>query len=257
MFLACNFRRIDLPTEDLSHLIKILNTQGEVYTYKREISLDEENLELKILVRSRASTVVGKLIEVYYEDFVYIHTISHEKKEVESKRAKTTFGPFYIHLFDKEPLKNYMGFLTRKIISTRLSTIFSQLLTIKLSRRVIPFRQIRILITQKEKEIRDIDDFHNVSEVIIEDIEDQYVDWAWMKGSMLDLSEEYTKYIQRGGKVRSLAIEFRGRTYYLYNDGRIYTKQADTSSLTRISSEIGYFYEIAKRLQEIGAFTVI
>jgi len=55
------------------------------------------------------------------------------------------------------------------------------------------------------------------------------------------------------GIIKTLAIRFRDRVYYLYSDGRIFTREADLSSDIKRTIELGYFYEIARRLKEVEA----
>jgi hypothetical protein len=71
---------------------------------------------------------------------------------------------------------------------------------------------------------------------------------------MLDQTNEYQKFIEDlGGRLTILAVRFRDRIYYIYEDGRIFTKQAADCSLLKIANEIQYFYEMASRLYGVGA----
>jgi len=98
-----------------------------------------------------------------------------------------------------------------------------------------------------------------VGEIMVEEIADYYIDWAWLKGSKLEESPEYTKYVESPlrGKLRLLALRFHQRLYYLYNDARIFTRQADISNISQRFSEIDQLYEIIVRLYNINAMRVL
>ena len=77
---------------------------------------------------------------------------------------------------------------------------------------------------------------------------------------MLDQSEEYEKYVTDeyvSGQIRLLAVSYRGRIYYIYNDGRMFTKQADTTSDARLISEAVHLYDIMKNLVNVGAVNIL
>lgn len=256
MFLTCKFMKVDPSWEVYSELMNILLTSGKGYTYHIEERLDA-SFDLNFYVRSVSKHNKGKLSEVYYEDLIPVRQISKEGENFYLREVieKSAYGPVYICTFEREPLENYVGILAGNRVSGKISAILRLLLHQILNRDVLPLRAVKFLIETRQREIRRIPDFYDVVELIVENIGDQYVDWAWMKGTRLDQSEEYRKFVesQLGGILKVLAIKFRDRTYYLYNDGRIFTRQADISSSVKILGEIELFYEIVKRLHEADA----
>jgi len=110
---------------------------------------------------------------------------------------------------------------------------------------------LEFLLYEKEKEIRKITDFTDISEVRVEEVRDLYIEQVWLKGSTLPNSQEYKKFItnsQSGGKIRFMAFMYKNRIYYIINDGRIFTKQATDPKIEHTN-----IYEIVSKLTEVDA----
>lgn len=165
------------------------------------------------------------------------------------------YGPLYVHLFEKEPLYAFLGILAGNRIALKLASVLSNVLGQKMGYSPSPLAPIIFLIDKKQQEIRNIPDFSEVVELIVEDISDQYVDWAWIKGALLEESDEFKKFVESpsGGKITVLAVKFRNRTYYIYKDGRIFTRNADTSSVDKLINEMQWFFDIGRLLHGAGA----
>lgn len=261
MFLTCKLLKLDPSSETRSKLLEILLKGHKGYTYDMWESLDA-SFDLNFYVYSVTEYDYGRIIQLYYEKPISLRQISkkiaeesEESFEFTQIRQKVALGPFFLSLFEKEPLENFVGILAGNKISMEISTILSKEVSKKLYKQVYPLKQIKILIEKKQREIRNIPDFYDVVELLVENISDQYVDWAWIKGTMLDQSEEYYKFVEspQRGILKVLAIKFKDRTYYLYDDGRIFTREADLSSDVKRQVELKYIFEIAKRLNDVGA----
>ena len=55
-----------------------------------------------------------------------------------------------------------------------------------------------------------------------------------------------------GGKVEYMAIDYRDHTYYLFSDGRLFTRQASDNIL----QEVLPIFAITQKLFEVGAVQV-
>ncbi|MCL1977592.1 MAG: hypothetical protein FWG55_05795 [Candidatus Bathyarchaeota archaeon] len=75
---------------------------------------------------------------------------------------------------------------------------------------------------------------------------------AWLRGSSVDHSVEYEKFIRDpsvGGIIESMAVNYKHRTYYLFSDGRLFTRQATDD----MKQETYSIYEIMEKLYGVGA----
>jgi len=236
-------------------LLKIL-TEPAVYPYYSYSTLDsgkEENLSLYI--KEVASTEIGRKMEVYFEEILPFKEISVEDKKLVPVRRKIAIGPFYVHIFERSPLNGFIGILAGNKISKRLSNILSILVKRKIGASEPPLGEVKIPFYQKQQDIRNIQDFQDVKEIIVEDISDPFIEWAWMRGSSLDQSDEFKKFVEgpSAGKIKVLAIHFMDRDYYIYEDGRMFTRQAQATFGPQLNAEISLFFEIGKRLYTVGA----
>ncbi|MEM2613310.1 MAG: hypothetical protein QXO15_03670 [Nitrososphaerota archaeon] len=261
MFLTCKLLKLDPSSETRSKLLEILLKSRKGYTYDKWEALDE-SFDLNFYIYFVTEYDYGRIIQLYYEKLISLHQISKKITEEDEEsfgftqiNQKVALGPFFLSLFEKEPLENFVGILAGNKVSTEISTILSKEVSKRLDKQVYPLKPIKILIEKKQKEIRNIPDFYDVVEILVENIPDPYVDWAWIKGTMLDQSEEYYKFVEspQRGVLKVLAIRFRNRTYYLYDDGRIFTKEADLSSDVKRQVELRYIFEITRRLNNVGA----
>jgi hypothetical protein len=233
-------------------IIELLTTPKESHVYYScYVPSEDKEVKLHLYNDQLITSDVGKMAEMYYEDTILLRKFFDETNEIKPVRDIIVYGPVLVHQFERAPLTDFIGILAGSKISTKITSIFRQVLSNR-GFDIIPLQQPLFLIEGKQKEIRNISDFEEVVELIVEDISDQYVDWAWMKGSTLDKSDEFKKFVEspKGGKVTALAVRFRDRIYYLYKDARMFTKNADTSKLTE---EMSWFFEVAKRLHAAGA----
>jgi hypothetical protein len=247
--------KISSNTEVRMELSKIL-TEPTVYPYDSYSTLDSSKEEtLSLYIKEVDSTEIGKKMEVYFETILPFKEISFEEKKLVPVRRKVALGPFYAHIFEKPPLDDFIGILAGNRISKRLATILSILVKKKIGASESPLREVKIPFYLKQEDIRKIQDFQDVKEIIVEDIYDPFVEWAWMKGSSLDQSDEFKKFVEgpSAGKIKLLAVHFIDRDYYIYEDGRMFTRQAKATSGPQLNSEISLFFEIGKRLHTVGA----
>lgn len=244
--------------EIFNTLHSLLFDKRKVYKYKSLRALNGEH-DLYLLVRSITRSRLGKLLEFYYDDLILTKTINPETESLRTNYVRITVGPIFVHFFEISPLEGFIGILARSSISNKLLNAIESVVRRESQISSTIFGRVLFDIFLKEKEIRKIQDFLDVVEIIVENVADPYIDWAWVKGSMLDQSSEYYKFVEgpTKGRLKVLAIRFQNRVYYLYNDGRIFTRQADISNIPNIIHEIQLFSEIVKRLHKINAVRII
>ncbi|MEM3870979.1 MAG: hypothetical protein QXE05_00215 [Nitrososphaeria archaeon] len=244
-------------TTDLNvkkELIDIL-TKISIYPYYEVAEIDTgREQKLSLYVKDVSKTLIGKKIEVYFEDIITFKEIS-EDRGLSPKRTKVAFGPIYIHIFEKEPLNDFIAILSGNQISRKLARIFSSLAKKRVGASEAPLKELRIPFYIKHQDIINIEDFQNVKEIIVEDILDTHIEWAWMKGSLLDQSDEFKKFVESpiAGKIKVLSINYNNKDYYIYEDGRIFTRQAEANYGPKLDIEILRFFEIGERLYRVGA----
>jgi len=232
----------------------IFSGKKNVHKYDVISTLEEKTRELRCAIEQVSQTDYGKLFEVCYEDIITVKSSSEEHFEPQPTRIPVVFGPFYLIYFEEKPLGEYIGILAGGDIARKISTILNKLVSTGIGKTTTSLHGVKFLVREKQEDIRRIPDFQDVTEVYVESIPDAYVDALWMRGTMLDQTDEYQKFIEDlGGRLTILAVRFRDRIYYIYEDGRIFTKQAADRSLPKIANEIQYFYEIASRLHGVGA----
>jgi len=254
MFLGCKFYKLN-PAAD-SFTKSILLSKKEIFVYRKEVKLDYQ-MELYFYVQDVLTKKdLGHLMTFYYDDLISIGQLDIKDKRIKIREIRVTRGPIKAFLYEKMPLDNYFAILSNKYISSRIASIIRGIINLQGKTERRPLLPIVFAIKEKEQEIREVPDFEEVTEFLVEKIRDYYVDWAWLKGSMLDQSEEYEKYVideYLSGQIRLLAISYKGRIYYIYNDGRMFTKQADTTNDSRLIYEATYLYHITKNLINVGA----
>jgi len=247
--------KVSSDTEARVELFKIL-TESSVYPYSSYSTLDSDKKEiLSLYIKEVNPTEIGKKLEVYFETILQFKEISLEEKKLVQVARKVAFGPLYAHIFEKSPLDDFIGILAGNRISKKLANILSILVGKRIGVFKLPLREAKIPFHLKQEDIRKIQDFQDVKEIIVEDIIDPYVEWAWVKGSSLDQSDEFKKFVEgpSAGKIKLLAVHFMDRDYYIYEDGRMFTRQAKATSGHQLNSEISMFFEIGKRLHMVGA----
>ena len=254
MFLGCKFYKLNPIVDNL--LKEILLSKRSIFLYRKEVKLDRET-NLYFYVQDVLSKEnLGHLITFYYDDLMPISQLDIKDKKIKINEIRVTRGPVKAFLYVKVPLDNYLAILSNKYVSSRVASIIRGVINLQGKAERRPLLPVNFAIKEKEQEIRMISEFEEVTEFLVERIRDYYVDWAWLKGSMLDQSEEYGKYVMDeylSGQLRLLAVSYKGRIYYLYNDGRMFTKQADTSSDARLIYEATYLFDITKNLARVGA----
>jgi len=258
MFATCKLMKVNPHPEVRQILTDILINSKRVYTYDSWLVPSEgATTELRLYNREVQSTGLGRLAELFYDYMIPLKKISETGPEIETVHEPVACGPVYVHLFEKEPLDVFVGILAGNKIALKLASVLSDVLGRKMGHSTSPLKPIAFLIEKKQQEIRNIRDFSEVVELIVEDIGDQYVDWAWMKGALLDQSDEFRKFVESpsGGKVTVLAVRFRDRTYYIYKDSRIFTRNADVSSVAKLINEMQWFFDMGRLLHDAGAIT--
>jgi hypothetical protein len=155
-------------------------------------------------------------------------------------------------LFEKDPLVNVLGVFSNIFVANKIRHILVKAASDMLGKIVYSLSDVKFLLQEKEKDIREIAEFSDISEVKVEDAKDFYVEDVWLKGSSLSDSQEYKKFITDpnfSGKIKFIAFSYNDRVYYLIDDGRIFTRQAGT--VYRIEHQ--YIFEILKNLIDVGA----
>ncbi|MEM2126743.1 MAG: hypothetical protein QXH67_00780 [Candidatus Bathyarchaeia archaeon] len=168
-----------------------------------------------------------------------------------SKSIRQTEGPVQLHLFEKDPLSNVLGIFSNILVANHLRAILNKVVRRAMGKVVTPIIEVTFSLHEKEDEMRKIPEFTNVSEVKVEDARDLYIEELWLKGSYLEESEEYRKFItdpKTAGKMKFIALTYRDKVYYLNSDARLYTRQASD-----IKSDYRDIYEITRRLYDVGA----
>ena len=153
-----------------------------------------------------------------------------------------------------DPLANILGIFASGLVATRISRIIASVTREMNKEEYISevLRSLKFKLKEKENEINKLEEFTETVEVRVSDIRDPYIADAWLKGTEVDRSDEYEKLIRDpmiGGKVEYMAISFREKTYYLFSDGRLFTRQASDDIL----QEIYPLFEITRKLFEVDA----
>jgi hypothetical protein len=199
------------------------------------------------------SSSLGKLIEVYYDDSFPIRQMDDLKFEMTTQIVKYTEGPKWVYIFYKEPLTNILGIFASSGDAAKIARNLG-LATRKASTDLVslPLKNLNFLLKEKENEINKIDEFGDTIEVRASDVKDPYIADVWLKGSSVDQSVEYEKLIRDpaiGGMVEYMAINYKKKTYYIFSDGRLFTRQASEVLL----EDVYPVYEIVERLSSVGA----
>jgi hypothetical protein len=193
----------------------------------------------------------GLLTNVFYDRIITVRTIDPDTMEATGAKVRQTEGPVTLFLYTKAPLEFVLGVFANFASAEKIGGIVNVLLAEKAEEPSHNVHEVQFLLDQKEKEIRGISGFSNVSEISVEDINDMYVDAVWMKGSRLDLAPEYRKYVtdeQSGGRIKFLTLAYKERAYYLLSDGRIFTKQGKDPG-----EDYPTIYELVSKLNDVKA----
>ncbi|MDA4116263.1 MAG: hypothetical protein OK442_06890 [Thaumarchaeota archaeon] len=194
---------------------------------------------------------VGYLSEVFYDRIFFIRTVDPETYDTNSKPAKQTAGPIVVVLYMKAPLEYVLGVFSNYNTAKEIAGIANGLLAPEPKGLYDGIHGVRFLIDQKEQEIRAIPSFSNVSELRVEEVNDSHIDSVWLKGSKLDESAEWNKYVTddiSGGRIRFLTLSYKDRNYYILDDGRIFTRQG-----TDARDDYVLMYELVSLLNGVDA----
>lgn len=244
MFLSCSLFKPQKP-----EVYTLLSKKG-TYSYQ-----DDYKLYIKSAQEQRIlePTAFGKLIELYYDDTMVLRKMDEKTLEIKLEPTRYTEGPKNLYLFYREPLNNILGIFASSSVSTKISRIITDVTRSMQEEPFFqPLKNLRFTLKEKENEINKIEAFGETIEVRVSDIHDPYIADVWLKGSSIDHSVEYEKLIRDptiGGMVEYMAISYQEKTYYLFSDGRLFTRQASDN----IFQEIYPIFGITQKLCEVGA----
>ena len=244
MFLSCSLYKPQKPD-----VYNILTKKG-TYPIHDDYKLYIKNVQEQ---RSFEPTSFGRLIDVYYDDNMVIRKMDEETLDIRFETVRYTEGPKNVYIFYKEPLNNVLGIFASSGDAGKIARVVSQVTKRVTDDFVIaPLKSLQFLLKDKENEITQIEEFGETIEVRVSDIRDPYIADAWLKGSDIDQSVEYEKLIRDpaiGGMVEYMAINYRRKTYFIFSNGRLFTRQASENIL----EDIYPIYEITERLFNVGA----
>lgn len=244
MFLSCSLfspQRLEAYT--------LLSERGN-YDYQ-----EGYKLYIKTVVEQKDidNLSFGKMINIYYDDTMILRKIDEDTLELKPELVKYTEGPKTLFIFYKEPLRNILGVFASGAVAYKISKIIAQVTQNMYQDPLLqPLQHLTFALKKKEDEINKIEAFGETVEVRVSDIRDPYIANVWLKGSEVNHSDEYQKLIRDpviGGKVTYMAINYQERTYYLFSDGRVFTRQASD----KILQEIRPIFGIVQKLHEVGA----
>lgn len=244
MFLSCSlFRPHRLEAYTL------LSKKGS-YDYREGYKLYVKTVQEQ---KGVDNTSFGRMIDIYYDDTMILRKIDEDTLEIKLEPVKYTEGPKTLFIFYKDPLHNILGIFASGVVASKISKIIAQITQNMYQDPFLqPLRNLTFALKEKEDEINKIEVFGETVEVKVSDIRDPYIANVWLKGTEVDHSDEYQKLIRDpviGGKVEYMAINYQQRTYYLFSDGRVFTRQASD----KILQEIHPIFGIVQKLSEVGA----
>ena len=246
-FLSCKLYKIEVPKADNAE--KLFENRGSMQYGK------EYGNPLNFIVRpQRSIPEFGQLTNVYYDRIITVRTLDPQTLEVTGAKIPQTEGPVTVFLYRKAPLEYCLGVFANFSTAEKIAEIVNVILGQDTQGPSLNLHKIQFLLDQKEKEIRGIPDFSNVSEISVEDINDLYIDAVWMKGSQLDSAPEYRKWVTdelSGGHIRFLTLSYKDRAFYLLSDGRIFTKQGRDPE-----DDYLVIHELVLRLSEVSAVRI-
>jgi len=245
MFLSCSLLK------PLREEIYTILSQRNTFPYREGFKLYVKSVQDQ---RHFEDVSFGKQVEIYYDDTMTLWTMDESTLETKPQQVKYTEGPRTLYIFHKDPLNNIVGIFGSGLIATKISRIISSVTREMAREEYISevLRSLKFKLKEKENEINNIEGFAETVEVRVSDIRDPYIADAWLKGTDVNRSDEYEKLIRDpmiGGKLEYMAISYHDKTYYLFSDGRLFTRQASDN----ISEMIYPIFEIVRKLSEVGA----
>ncbi|MDR2699269.1 MAG: hypothetical protein LBC12_00350 [Nitrososphaerota archaeon] len=247
MILSCVFYK-----PQMAEVVNIITQKGS-YPYGADIFrlYVKEVYEQTYLVND----VFGKFVDVYYDDKITIREMN-EKLEVMVNTRKILRGPKKLCVFYKKPLRDIIGIFAGGFDSDRIKHCISAVANKQYgSRKYDPLSSLCFKLKDKEAEINSIDVFENVIEISATGIKDPYVSAARLKGSAVNESEEYLKLVRDpviGGDVECMAVSYKNKTYFLFSNGRVFTRQAAEN----VEQEAVVIHEIVEKLHSVDAVQI-
>jgi hypothetical protein len=245
MFLSCSLFK---PLRDEVYTIL---SQRNSYSYREGYNLYVKSVQDQ---RQFENVSLGKKVEIYYDEMMILKKMDENTWEIKPEQVKYTEGPKTLYIFHKDPLANILGIFGSGLVATKISRIIASVTREMNKEEYISevLRSLKFKLKEKEEAINKLEEFTETVEVRVSDIRDPYIADAWLKGTEVDRSDEYEKLIRDpmiGGKVEYMAINYRDKTYYLFSDGRLFTRQASDDAL----QEIYPIFDITRKLFEVGA----
>ena len=249
MFLSFKLATLDNDLSLKSFITDTITKADQMIPYD---NVGEGQTPLYLYFKQVEQNKTGKLVTVFYDIFVPIRVIEETTHKLITTGTRYSYGPINIQVFEVEPLQDFIAILAGNQVSIKVIEFLSRIVQKRFGDYKTPFHKVQFSIQAHQNDIRNIPDFTDVSEVVVEDIGDEYIGWAWIKGAAVDQSMEYKKFVESSGsgKITALGFRYNGKTYYIYNDGRIFTKEAEAS----LPSEIAGVHNISKKLRSIGIF---
>jgi len=196
---------------------KMLQTVNKEYTYK-----NIEGHKLTFYIQSGRQNKYGQLIEIAVDDLLKLYN-----REKGTYYTKITFN-ITLQIFQREPVNNFVAIFgnSRQVRIFRMQ--FTEVFRREKRTPEFPLFSVRFLLRERESCLRK--EFPDMREINVSNIRDMYVSGVVIKGSFLEESPEYSKYIldeEIGGIVRHFGItsrDIKERVIILASDGRIYTR---------------------------------
>jgi len=222
----------------------MLQAVNREYVYKDNI----KGHKLTFYIRSRHQNGYGQLIEIEVDDLLRLYN-----RERGTYHAKITFD-MTLQIFQREPVNNFIAVFgnSQRVRIFRIQ--FTEVFRREKRTPELPLVSIRFLLRERESCLRN--EFPDMREISVSNIRDMYVRGAVIRGSLLEESPEYSKYIldeEIGGIIRHFGItvrDIRERVIILTSDGRIYTRMG------RESVEVDTVYMILDKLKRCDAIRV-
>jgi len=223
VFWTCRVFKIN-PKFD--SIVKDVVLKTGSYQYGK---VEDKNLFLYI---DRIQETFGgwaKLIETYVDSPRRIY--NREENFVTIKETV----PFNICLFEKSSVSNFLAIFGSSynipVLTYALKVIISEKGRSKgqIPDSLImfsPLLKLNFRLKGKENELSKY--FSNIREISVKEIKDMYVHAASLKGLLLELSEEYQKYVRDteiSGKINYFGVNVEGRVMMLSSEGKIWTRQ--------------------------------
>jgi len=249
VFWTCRVFKVNPKYDDL---VKSVILKVGSYKYGR---VDSKNLFLYIDKIQDTFDEWAKMIDVCVD---CPRTVSN--REEGSITIKETV-PFKVCLFEKEDLSNFLAVFGSSykvpVLTYALKVIISEKgrQEGRLPSSVImfsPLLKLTFKLKGKENELNKY--FSNIREISVKEIKDIYVHAASLRGILLELSEEYQKYVRDAeisGRINYFGVTIEERVMMLSSDGKIWTRQGKSE----VEPETVRF--ILKVLNESNAISTI